>query len=127
MFEEYDKKALKPLPSEAFRQYSYVVKTVPNNYHIEYDDHYYSVPYTYYKQEITLKASFFDIIICDSMNHKICTHKRLFKPFPKYSTNSDHMPSHHQYYFSREMETGEYRQKLGLAYLLSPRNCPHPP
>ena len=35
----------------------------------EYDHHYYSVPYTYYKQEVTLKASYFDIIICDSMNH----------------------------------------------------------
>ena len=52
------------------------IKTVPNNYHVEYDHHYYSVPYTYYKQEVTLKASYFDIIICDSMNHLICTHKR---------------------------------------------------
>ena len=65
LFDKYDKPALKPLPHESLKPYTYVIKTVPNNYHVEYDNHYYSVPHTYYKQEVTLKATYFDIIICD--------------------------------------------------------------
>lgn len=69
LFDKYDKPALKPLPHESLKPYTYVIKTVPNNYHVEYDNHYYSVPHTYYIQEVTLKASYFDIFIYDSMNH----------------------------------------------------------
>lgn len=100
MFEEYDKKAMKPLPKDSFTQYSYIIRTVPNNYHLEYDGHYYSVPFSYYKQEVIIKASFFDIKICDSMNNLICTHQRAYKPYPKYITITDHMPVSHQYYYT---------------------------
>lgn len=62
LFDKYDKPALKPLPHEFLKPYTYIIKTVPNNYHVEYDHHYYSVPYTYYKQEITLKASYSAIL-----------------------------------------------------------------
>ena len=69
LFDKYDKPALKPLPHESLKPYTYRNETVPNNYHIEYNHHYYSVPHTYYIQEVTLKASYFDIFIYDSMNH----------------------------------------------------------
>ena len=107
VFEKYDKPALKPLPHESLKPYTYVIKTVPSNYHIEYDGHYYSVPYTYYKQEVTLKASYFDIIICDSMNRLICKHKRTYKPFPKYITQESHMPENHRYYYLENKLNGD--------------------
>lgn len=111
IFEKYDKPALRPLPHESLKVYTYIIKTVPNNYHIEYDGHYYSVPYTYYKQEVTLKASYFDIIICDSMNHLICKHKRAYKPFPKYITLEEHMPKNHRYYYTEnKMDGNSYKQ-----------------
>lgn len=34
LFDKYDKPALKPLPHESLKPYTYVIKTVPNNYHI---------------------------------------------------------------------------------------------
>lgn len=99
MFEKYDKAEMKPLPHDSFTLYTYIVKTVPSNYHLEYDGHLYSVPYFYYKQEVTLKVSFKEIKICDSMNRLICTHERVYKPFPKYITMKEHMASSHQYYY----------------------------
>lgn len=111
LFEKYDKPAMKPLPKEAMKSYVYMVKNVPNNYHIQFDGHYYSVPYTYYKQEVTLKISYFDIIICDSKNKLICKHTRLYKPFPKYSTIEDHMaPSHKYYAVENQMNASGYKK-----------------
>ena len=98
MFEKYDKEVMRPLPHDAFSLYTYIVKTVPSNYHLEYDGHYYSVPYKLYGQEVTLKVSFKDIKICDSMNRLICTHERSYKPFPKYITIAEHMHPDHRYY-----------------------------
>ena len=93
LFEKFDKPCLRPLPDRALSLYVYCVRRVPNNYHVEWDHHYYSVPYTYYKQQVTLKCSAFEILICDSSNQLICRHERLAKPFPKYSTIQEHMPS----------------------------------
>lgn len=116
LFDKYDKPALKPLPHESLKPYTYVIKTVPNNYHFEYDNHYYSVPHTYYKQEVTLKASYFDIIICDSMNHLICTHKRAYKPFPKYITKEEHMPESHRYYYLENKMNAESYKSWAKSY-----------
>ncbi len=116
LFDKYDKPALKPLPHESLKPYTYVIKTVPNNYHVEYDHHYYSVPHTYYKQEVTLKASYFDIIICDSMNHLICTHKRAYKPFPKYITKEEHMPESHRYYYLENKMNAESYKSWAKSY-----------
>ena len=82
----------------------------------EYDHHYYSVPYTYYKQEVTLKASYFDIIICDSMKHLICTHKRAYKPFPKYITKEEHMPESHRYYYLENKMNAESYKSWAKSY-----------
>ena len=84
VFETFDKPSMKPLPKDSFVLYDYKICTVPSNYHIAYDNHYYSVPFSYYKQELTVKASLFDIIICDQMNRQICKHKRSYKAFPSF-------------------------------------------
>lgn len=116
VFEKFDKPALKALPSESMKVYKYEVRKVPSNYHIEFDNHYYSVPYTYYKQDVTLKASLFDIIICDSMNRLICRHQRAFKPFPKYITAEEHMPTNHQYYFRENHYDGNAYKNWAKSY-----------
>ena len=57
-FLRYDKPQMKPLAGESFSlcDYKYFAR-VPNNYHLLYDDHYYSVLYTYYNQPAILKAT----------------------------------------------------------------------
>ncbi len=100
MFLEFDKPMMKSLPKDSFCLTKYIARTVPSNYHIEYDHHHYSVPYSYFRQEVTCKISDFASKICDSMNHLICVHKRAYKPYPKYITIPEHMPENHQYYYT---------------------------
>ncbi len=57
-FEKYDKPRMNQLPGESYTlcDYKYFLK-VPDNYHLEYDAHYYSVLYTYKGKLAILKAT----------------------------------------------------------------------
>lgn len=90
--------------------YKYFAR-VPNNYHLLYDDHYYSVLYTYYNQPAILKATMAEIRICDRNNKLICTHRRSYKEFPKYITRREHMAPEHQYYKEVNSKDGAYYRR----------------
>ena len=48
------------------------------------------------------------------MNHLICTHKRAYKPFPKYITKGEHMPESHRYYYlENKMNAEAYKSWQG--------------
>ena len=109
LFEKYDKPCLRPLPNSSFFSSDYkAVASVPGNYHIEYDGHYYSVYYKYCGKPAILKAGFNEIVICDEFNKVICRLKRSYVEFPKYITVQDHMPAHHQYYLDVNSKDGNY-------------------
>lgn len=109
LFEKYDKPCMKPVPEKGFFATDYkAVSSVPENYHIEYDGHYYSVFYKYCRKPAILKASFDEVIICDEFNRIICRHKRSYSDFPKYITEKDHMPESHQFYRDVNTKDGEY-------------------
>ena len=76
-FEKYDKPRMNQLPGESYTlcDYKYFLK-VPDNYHLEYDAHYYSVLYTYKGKLAILKATMTEIRICDEYNRLICRHPR---------------------------------------------------
>ena len=111
-FLRYDKPQMKPLAGESFVlcDYKYFAR-VPNNYHLLYDDHYYSVLYTYYNQPAILKATMAEIRICDRNNKLICTHRRSYKEFPKYITRQEHMAPEHQYYKEVNSKDGAYYRR----------------
>ena len=111
-FLRYDKPQMKPLAGESFMlcDYKYFSR-VPNNYHLLYDDHYYSVLYTYYNQPAILKATMGEIRICDRNNKLICTHRRSYKDFPKYITKPEHMPEDHLYYKDVNSKDGDYYRR----------------
>ena len=60
-FETYDKPQMKSLPAGHFTicDYKYFLR-VPENYHLEYDGHYYSVMYTMHGKPALLKANLDD-------------------------------------------------------------------
>lgn len=133
-FLRYDRPQMKALADESFLlcDYKYFAR-VPNNYHLLYDDHYYSVLYTYYNRPAILKATMAEIRICDRNNKLICTHRRSYKDFPKYITKQEHMPPEHQYYkevnskdgaYYRRWDSsiGSYMGKLIDAVLLAPQH-----
>ena len=85
-----------------------VVTGIPDNYHIEYDGHYYSVSYTLHGKPAILKATFHEIIICDQYNRKIAEHRRVYSTFPKYVTQDEHMPKEHLYYRNINQHDGSF-------------------
>ena len=111
-FERYDKPCMKPLPGGRYMICDYkAVLKVPNNYHIEYDGHYYSVLYTHCGKPAILKATPSEIRICDQYNRLICTHKRSYKDFPHYITCDEHMPPEHLYYKEVNSKDGNYYRR----------------
>ena len=111
-FETYDKPRMRPLPGGCYAlcDYRYYAR-VPDNYHLEYDGHYYSVLYTYHGKPAILKATMSEIRICDENNRLICRHPRSYKDFPRYITDVAHMPEHRQYYKELNSHDGNYYRR----------------
>ena len=116
-FEKYDKPCMKPLPGGAFTVCDYKsVNKVPDNYHIEYDGHYYSVVYTHCGKPAILKATPSEIRICDQYNRLICKHKRSYKEFPLYITEDSHMRPEHLYYKEVNSKDGAYYRRWAAVF-----------
>ena len=116
-YTKYDKPHMKPLPGANYTlcDYKYFLH-VPNNYHLEYDGHYYSVPYRYLKEPAVLKATISEVRICDKNNKLICRHARSYKTFPLYITEENHMPANHQYYKELNSKDGAYYRRWASVY-----------
>jgi transposase len=90
-----DRPALRPLPQQPYENPVYVERKVPNNYHVEYEGFYYSVPHRYYKQQITVKATFSVIEVYIDRLTRAAIHERRYCG-SRYVTERSHMPPHHQ-------------------------------
>ena len=116
-FEKYDKPCMKPLPGGAYTVCDYkAVTRVPDNYHIEYDGHYYSVVYTHCGKPAILKATPSEIRICDQYNRLICKHRRSYKEFTLYITEDDHMRPEHLYYKEVNAKDGAYYRRWASVF-----------
>lgn len=119
LFDKYDKPNMKPLSPGMFTtcEYKYFSK-VPDNYHLAFDDHYYSVSYRNLGKPAILKATFDSIMICDENNRLLFTHKRVYNTFPKYITVDEHMPENHRFF--KEVNTRDGRYYRNWAERLGP-------
>lgn len=116
-FLKYDKPCLKPLPGGTYTVCDYKTVThIPDNYHVEYDNHYYSVVYTHCGKPAIIKASASEIRICDQYNRLLCKHKRAYKEFPKYITDDDHMKPEHLYYKEVNQKDGAYYRRWASVF-----------
>jgi transposase len=95
VFLQLDRPALHPLPFKPYEIPMYVERRVPNNYHVEYEGFYYSVPHTYYKQKITLKVTFNVVEVYANRLERIAIHERRFSG-SRYVTQRAHMPANHK-------------------------------
>lgn len=108
---------MKPLPGGKFAVCEYkTVNKIPDNYHIEYDGHYYSVLYSYCGKPAILKALPSEIRICDQYNRLICKHKRSYKSFPLYVTDDSHMRPEHLYYKEVNEKDGAYYRRWASVF-----------
>jgi len=105
LFTELDCPQLRPLPVAAFETADMKQRTVPDNYHVEYEGFHYSVPYTAYRQKVMVRATTTSIEIFDADRRRIASHPRLHTG-KRYRTNPEHMPAHHRHYWEAKQFNG---------------------
>ena len=110
-FEKIDAPALRPLPATAFELADVKSKFVGDNYHLEYDGFYYSVPYTLHRQYVLLRATATTIEVVNKEHIRVASHVRRRNAIEgRYSTILEHMPPNHQAaYRQRKFDGGRYR------------------
>ncbi len=114
VFKELDKPALRNLPKDRFLVYETKnVKSVDNNYHVEFDRFYYSVPYTYYSKPVSVHAYARTIEIYNSSHQRIAVHERRTTG-RRYVTAFNHMPENHKAVVEMHSYDGSYyRNRAG--------------
>lgn len=111
LFEQIDRPEMHALPDRPFTLWEYKpIARVPDTYHVTYDQHQYSVPFTMAGKPAIVKASAMEIQICDEYNRLVTAHKRMYAEYPKAHTCKEHMPPAHLYYTDvNEMDGSKYR------------------
>lgn len=92
-FEQLDQPVLKPLPKQAYRYVAIKDVKVNIDYHVQYEQHHYSVPHHYVGERLELHASDTLITLYFRQN-PIALHPR--KRRPGMTTEAAHMPERHQ-------------------------------
>jgi transposase len=96
LFEELDRPALRPLPQTPFEYATWKTARVNIDYHVEFEKHFYSVPYELIHQEVRIRASERMIeIFHKSKPEAVAIHPRSHV-LGRYSTQTAHMPTKHQ-------------------------------
>ena len=93
LFELWDKPHGLPLPEKRYEYAEWKKAKVQFNYHIAYDNHNYSVPYTFIHKEVDIKAT---VSLLEVYYHgtRICSHARSYREHG-YTTVREHMPERH--------------------------------
>ena len=94
LFEQLERPALKPLPSEPFTFREWKKLTVHPDYHVEIDGHYYSVHHDCMGEKVEARI-FESTIEIFLKNRRIATHVRSFIP-GAHTTLAEHRPKRHQ-------------------------------
>lgn len=94
LFEEIERPALKPLPIRPYEFAHWKKVTVNIDYHIEYDRHYYSVPYIHARSAAEVRAteSCVEVLV---NNKRVASHVRSFNKHT-HTTCPEHRPKSHQ-------------------------------
>lgn len=96
LLEEVDRPALKPLPGEAYEFCEWRVRRVGVDYHVDIDDHYYSVPYRFARAEVEARLTARGVEVFHK-GERIAVHLRM-SGNRKHTTVPEHMPSSHRRY-----------------------------
>lgn len=92
-FEQLDRPALRPLPSQPYQYREIKPVKVNIDYHVQYQQHHYSVPHQYVGERLELHASE-TLVEAYFRRQLVATHPR--KHRPGFTTNPAHMPRRHR-------------------------------
>jgi transposase len=94
LFERLDRPALGPLPTERFAYGEWKHAKVNIDYHLEYDHHYYSVPYALLGEMLDVRATRTTVEIFRGRERET-SHARSYER-GRHTTKAEHMPKSHQ-------------------------------
>lgn len=94
LFEQIERAALQPLPEQRYEHAAWARPTVGPDYHVEYEKHYYSVPYRLCGQRVDVRATMSTIEILH-LGERVASHPRSARQHA-HTTLADHMPASHR-------------------------------
>lgn len=97
--EQFDRPALKPLPARRYEYFEIVKTRVDLDHHVEFEQHWYSVPYQLVKKEVELRVSSSCVEVLNG-GRRVCSHPRSFEK-GAVTTDDAHRPKSHREYATR--------------------------
>jgi transposase len=94
LYERLDRAALKSLPATRYEYAEWKQVKVNIDYHIEFDDHYYSTPYTLIGEALWCRATSTTIELF-LKGKRVASHPRSYTKY-QYSTVPEHRPASHR-------------------------------
>lgn len=94
-FEKIDKPSLMPLPRGRYEYCNWKEARIAYNYHVEYENFYYSVDHSYAGSPCSVRATEVAIeVFVDG--ERVAAHKRNYNKGRRYTTLPEHMPQEHK-------------------------------
>ena len=94
-FEDIDLPNLRPLPERPYEYAERKIATVHIDYHVEFDKHLYSVPFTLIHQKVDIRATE-KMLEIFRQGKTVAIHPRNYRR-GRFSTLREHMPANHQF------------------------------
>lgn len=94
LFDQFERPALKPLPEAPYELSEWKKVTVNIDYNVEYDRHYYSVPYILVRQKLEVRATSSAIEVYKG-SRRVASHARE-RSRRRFVTDPAHMPASHR-------------------------------
>lgn len=94
LFQEVEREALRPLPFKRYEFQTIKRATVNIDYHLEFDDHFYSVPYRLVKEKVEIWSSR-SMVEIYHRGQRVASHLRAYGK-QRYITKPEHRPASHR-------------------------------
>ena len=113
-FEKIDKPNLQPLPSRKYEYSEWKEAKVQFNYHIEFENFFYSVHFTHVNKPCSIRTTARTIEVYID-NERVAAHPRNFNKYARYTTLPEHMPESHKMVYGWNSERYlSWAQKVGV-------------
>lgn len=94
LFERIERAELKPLPADPFEPAMWKKATANVDYHVDFEKHWYSVPYRLRHEEIWIRATATTVELLH-LNRRVAAHARSNEQY-RHTTEPAHCPPNHQ-------------------------------
>lgn len=111
LYETYDRPALRPLPSEPYDVSEWSFQRVRPDYHVDFDDHLYSVPYTLVGTKVWVVATSTTVEVLHG-GTRACGHARS-RVRHGTTTLPEHMPEAHRRHAAGADDLVEWAASIG--------------